>query len=149
MSHKMDWIEKLTLALALGILAVLASYTLSHSMESNSIPPPPDPGTSVTLGGLYIVCDTKEQVADIVSAGRDHKALEAKFQAHNAKTNPKGEPDCAVAQVGRVVIGESEMLGVNMSADGREVNSYAVHFGNQQGDWWMLYGVPTTQGNET
>lgn len=133
----------------LAVFFLLAGYVLSHATESNSIPPPPDPGTSITLGGLYIVCDTKEEVADIVSAGRDNKALEAKFLTHNTKTNPKGEPDCAVAQVGRVVIVGSEMLGVNMSADGREVNSYAVHFGNAQGDWWMLYGVPTTQGNET
>lgn len=147
MSGTFDRADKLVMVAGLGVFFLLAGYVLAHAHE-DIIPPPPEQGTSVTLGGLYIVCDTKDQVADIITGGgHDNKALEAKFHEYNAKIDTKGEPTCDVAQVGRVVVGESEMLGVNMSADGREVNSWAVHIGNEQGEWWMLYGVPTVQGD--
>lgn len=137
-----------SLALAVVMLAwtfFLAALLLAGQSHAAQRGPPPN-GWYGAFAMPQIVCDTQEQIASIAAAGaKDNDALQARLAELIRFRNEKGESTCAVLDVGPVAVGESIQLGLVHALQGMN-ETWAVHIGNAQGDWWILYGSPVEGG---
>ena len=108
---------------------------------------PPKQGSYDMVTFPAIVCDTKENIQTIAKAGVDDgKKMQAAFEALVAMKDEKGEPTCTIAPpAGPFAFGENEPLGVLHTQDDTLVDAWAVHLGNENGDWWIIWAEKSKQ----
>lgn len=88
-----------------------------------------------------IACDTEEEIAAIAKA-RDngHDAMVEKFKELAATLGKGNAPACAYGNVGMVAAGENVPLPDSKDANEAPVSLWALHVGNSDVDFWILYG---------
>ena len=106
--------------------------------------PPGDVVAAIDIPAA-LVCDTKEQIADIALAaiaGGIDGALIA-FRPYAMARNDRGEPLCVIGRMrGRFAFGESVFVGEGMVRDAVR-HFWATHIGLPTGlDYWMLWDEP-------
>lgn len=129
---------------SIGALLLVAGVTDYAQATGESFPPPK--GWYGNFRLPQIVCDTREQVETIVSAGRDDPdgvLAKAKFTEYKQTINAVGDPTCAVMQVHGYAVGESVSLGQFYPLPGENMTAWATHIGNSNGAFWMLFMVDT------
>lgn len=88
-----------------------------------------------------IVCDTKQQIADIAKASAESKGQKFidKFKEYQALKDAKNEPTCAYQPLQGITLGENVDLGTIYTQSGAAIHGYAVHFGTSQAEGWLLF----------
>jgi hypothetical protein len=86
----------------------------------------------------FIICDTRDEITQVLEAVRAHK-LSQKLAEFAKTTGPKHEPVCAYSNVGPLVFGASEHVGVLFDSE-RAINMWISHVGNRRGDFYLLWG---------
>ncbi len=125
-----------TCAIAAGILAIT---TIGLGLGTARADPPPY-GWYGSFSGLYIVCDTEDQVRAISEAGaRSSTEMMATFDKFAAVTNSRGEPSCVNTIVPHMRVEQATNLGFSHTFKDVPVNVWSVHITNPYGDAWMLY----------
>jgi hypothetical protein len=126
-------------AIVVLIAVVCLIATRAHAQELD-LYKGPAPGTVASLDTPSIVCHTKEQIADIAIAGaKSHDDLEAKFKEYHDTDTKIGEPTCVFVVLTGMAFGEHIALPDILAPGGVTVSAFAVHFGNEKGDAWMLW----------
>lgn len=129
---------------ATGFLVLVSKARAEEYLE------PPPAGWSGSFQNQFVVCDTKEEVAEIANLGKEKYApMHAKLNELYMKANAKGEHTCILAPITNMVVGENEDLGFIVDSTGVKSKTWAVHIGNPEGDWWMLYAVHPKQAEGT
>lgn len=126
---------------------MIAAAALLVLIASARADPPPK-GWFGSFSGQYIVCDTKDEIRQIAEAGKDDGAkLVAEFKKLADTKNDKGERACVLAPVEEMAVGESEYIGIATAESGTKAKTYAIHIGNQAGEWWMMFGEQVAQSD--
>ena len=86
----------------------------------------------------FIICDTRDEITQVLDSVRAHK-LSEKLAEFAKTTGPKHEPVCAYSDVGPLVFGASEHVGVLFDSE-RAINMWVSHVGNLRGQFYVLWG---------
>ena len=86
----------------------------------------------------FIICNTREEITQVLDSVRAHK-LGDKLAEFAKTTGPKHLPVCAYSDVGPLVFGASEHVGVLFDSE-RAINMWISHVGNRHGDFYLLWG---------
>ena len=86
----------------------------------------------------FVVCDTRDQIMQMLDAVRAHKVKQK--LAEFAKTaGPNHEPACLYSEIGPVVFGASEHVGVLFDNE-KAIDMWVSHVGNRRGEFYLLWG---------
>jgi len=87
----------------------------------------------------FIVCNTRAQILQIVNSVKANRLREtlADFSKQVDATNH--EPACTYGEIGPVVFGASEHVGVVIDNE-RALNVWVSHVGNLRGQFYLLWG---------
>jgi len=87
----------------------------------------------------FIVCNTREQIMQVVNSVKENRLREtlAGFSKQIGAT--KHEPACAYGEIGPVVFGASEHVGVVIDNE-KALNVWVSHVGNLRGQFYLLWG---------
>jgi hypothetical protein len=129
--------------LAIGGLCVAAVALLGYSRaQAEEYLGPPPSGMAVSFQNKFVVCDTKEQVVELGKLGASEYApMLAKLNELYEKADDRGEHTCVVAPIENIIAGENEEIGFIVDSKGVKSKAWALHIGNEHGEWWMLYAV--------
>jgi hypothetical protein len=86
----------------------------------------------------FVICDTRDQIMQVLDAVRAHK-LKDKLDEFAKAAGPKNEPGCLYGDVGPILFGASEHVGVLFDNDGA-INLWVSHVGNRRGEFYLLWG---------
>lgn len=124
------------------MIAATALIVLAGSARAEEYLQPPPEGWSGSFRSQFVVCDTKDQISEIAKLGEaTYAPMHDKLTELYQKANGKGEHTCILAPITNMVVGENEDLGFIVDSAGVKSKAWAVHIGNPEGDWWMLYAV--------
>ncbi len=109
--------------------------------------PPAIGATTMAFTGLRAVaCDTKQQVEDIIDAGREPGVgMLKKFSEYADLIDAKGEPSCANAMLPPLTVVEVEDEGLTQVADNPEIHSWAIRVAHGNISVWILYREKATE----
>lgn len=123
----------------IGVTALIVWAGASRAAEKENTGPPPQ-GFYGQIFQPMAGCDTKDQVSDIAAEGmKGGNAINEKIGVMHSIIDQKGEPTCVFGKyptplaVGEVVSLPDTKIGET------PVHAWALHVGNQGGDWWVLY----------
>jgi hypothetical protein len=86
----------------------------------------------------FIVCNTREQIMQIVDSVKANKLRETLVE-FSRQTDAKHEAACVYGPIGPVVFGASEHVGVVIDNE-RALNVWVSHVGNLRGQFYLLWG---------
>ena len=86
----------------------------------------------------FIACDTREEIMQIVDSVKANKLKET-LAAFSKQTEGNREPACVYGDIGAVVFGASEHVGVVIDNE-RALNVWVSHVGNLRGQFYVLWG---------
>ena len=86
----------------------------------------------------FIACDTREEIMQIVDSVKANKLKET-LAAFSKQTDGNREPACVYGDIGAVVFGASEHVGVVIDNE-RALNVWVSHVGNLRGQFYVLWG---------
>ena len=117
-------------ALAFASVAIGSNFARAEPPETMAYYEPQTP---------FIVCNTRAQIMQIVNSVKANKLREtlADFSKQIDATNH--EPACAYGEIGPVVFGASEHVGVVVDNE-RALNVWVSHVGNLRGQFYLLWG---------
>jgi len=86
----------------------------------------------------FVICDTRDQIMQVLDAVRAHK-LQDKLDEFVKAAGRKNGPACLYSDIGPIVFGASEHVGVLFDND-RAINLWVSHVGNRRGEFYLLWG---------
>jgi hypothetical protein len=86
----------------------------------------------------FIVCDTRDQIMQVVDAVRTNK-LEAKLTEFVKRIDANHEPVCTYGDIGPVVFGASEHVGVVIDNE-RVIDVWVSHVRGPRGESYLIWG---------
>ena len=90
------------------------------------------PGGPKTPFVTFVTCDTRDQIMQVLDAVRAH-IVEEKLDEFAKAAGPKNEPGCLYSDIGPILFGASEHVGVLFDND-RAINLWVSHVGNRRGE---------------
>lgn len=117
-------------------LTAILTLITSLGFISPAIAEPPT-GSYVPRTG-FIVCDTRDQMNDIVQSIRDNK-LQEKLMELSKITDSAKEPVCAYGQIGPLIFDNSDHIGIVVDHD-RTVDMWISSVHNEQTPFFLLWG---------
>ena len=96
---------------------------------------PPPKGYYGNFALPMISCTEREQLVEIFKAGEHDPEDGAKAQFDEYRR----QGVCVVANPGPVAVGEVESLGTFYHSKGKQFLAWALHVGNAQKHWWVMY----------
>jgi hypothetical protein len=85
----------------------------------------------------FVVCDTRDQIMQVVDAVRTNK-LKAKLTEFGKQIDANREPVCAYGDIGPIVFGASEHLGVVIDKE-RVLDVWVSHVRNPRGESYLIW----------
>ncbi len=86
----------------------------------------------------FIVCDTRDEIMQVLDAVRTHKLNDKLAEFAKAKGS-NGEAACVYSVIGPVLFGASEHVGVLFDNE-KAINMWVSHVGNLHGEFYLLWG---------
>jgi hypothetical protein len=86
----------------------------------------------------FIVCNSRDEIKQVLDAVRAHQ-LQQKLAEFAKTTGSKHEPACVFSDIGPVVFGASEHVGVLFDSE-KAINMWVSHVGNHRGEFYILWG---------
>jgi hypothetical protein len=86
----------------------------------------------------FVICETHDEIMQVLDSVRAHK-LNEKLAEFSKTPGPKHEPVCTYSDVGPVLFGASEHVGVLFDSE-RAINMWVSHVGNRHGEFYLLWG---------
>ena len=132
-------------SIAIGTMAAAASFLASACLAETQEVVPPPPGWIGSFGISFIVCDSKDQLREIVLAGESgySKGVE-RYKKYFAERNDKGMARCDHYNAEHPVlvrIGISEEIGYYYDRSDIKTKAWAIAINNGVSDRWLLFGV--------
>jgi len=116
-------------ALTCALMAMGSNFARAEPPESMGYYEPKTP---------FIVCNTHEEIMQIVNSVKANKLRETLVE-FSKQTGAKHEPACVYGDIGPVVFGASEHVGVVVDND-KALNVWVSHVGNLRGQFFLLWG---------
>jgi hypothetical protein len=119
----------------LPIFALLLTIGISSAFPA--LAEPPQSTAYFEPDAPLIACDTREQIMQVVEALKTHR-LQETLTALQKTLDAKQEPVCVFSQLGPIVFGASEHLGLAFDHDvGFDV--WVSHVSNRNTDFYLLW----------
>ena len=116
-----------------GLLACLAPTIWSNS----AIAEPPQ-SIYYNTETPFIVCDTREEISDVLQAIKAHK-LKEKLTEFGKELDANKEPVCLYSVIGPVTFGASEHVGLVFDQQGG-IDMWVSKVHNSQAEFYLLWG---------
>jgi hypothetical protein len=115
--------------LVCGFMTIGSNFARAEPPESLAYYEPKTP---------FVACDTREQIMQIVNSVKTNKLRET-LAAFSKQNDAHREPACVYGDIGPVVFGASEHVGVVIDNE-RALNVWVSHVGNRRGQFYVLWG---------
>jgi hypothetical protein len=123
--------------LHIGGVAALAWTIMTVGVNEARAEPPESMGYYESKTP-FIVCNTREEIMQVVNSVKTNK-LEQTLAAFSKQADPSHEPACVYGDIGAVVFGASEHVGLVVDNE-RAIDVWVSHVGNRHGDFYLLWG---------
>jgi hypothetical protein len=119
-----------------GVAAVLCTLVAAPSNMARA--DPPESMAYVEPKMPFVICDTRDQIMQVLNSVKEHK-LNEKLAEFAKAAAPNREPACVYGVIGPVLFGASEHVGLVFDSE-RGINMWVSHVGNRHGEFYLLWG---------